>query len=109
MNKKLMTFLLALSLPLTTYALPPQPGNPAAPEKSQRVERLVKELGLSETQKGQVQTIFSEEKLKFNALKEEQRTRLQGVLTKDQMAKFDLLHQQRHHNYPDNGEGGKNQ
>jgi len=109
MNKKLMTFLLVLSLPLTTYALPPQPGNPAAPEKPQRVERLVKELGLSETQKGQVEAIFNEEKLKFKALKEEKRTRLQGVLTKDQMSKFDLLHQQRHHNYPDNAEGGKSQ
>jgi periplasmic protein CpxP/Spy len=106
MNKKLMTFLLVLSLPLTTYALSPQPGNPAAPEKPQRVERLAKELGLSESQKGQVEAIFSEEKLKFKALKEKKRTRLQGVLTKEQMAKFDLLHQQRHHNYPDNGKGG---
>jgi len=70
MNKKLMISLLVLSLPLTTYALPP-PNNPAVPEKPQRVERLVKELGLSETQKGQVEAIFNEEKLKFKALKEE--------------------------------------
>ena len=70
MNKKLMISLLVLSLPLTTYALPP-PNNPAVPEKPKRVERLVKELGLSETQKGQVEAIFNEEKLKFKALKEE--------------------------------------
>ncbi|ABI60190.1 hypothetical protein [Nitrosomonas eutropha] len=64
------------------------------------VNRMAKELGLSDTQRSQVETIlnnekkeveavFNEEKMKLQAIQEETHTNLQAVLTPEQMQKLD--------------------
>lgn len=64
------------------------------------VNRMAKELGLSDTQRSQVETIlnnekkkveavFKEEKMKLQAIQEETHTSLQAVLTPEQMQKLD--------------------
>lgn len=64
------------------------------------VSRMAKELGLSDTQRSQVETIlnnekkkvdagFNEEKMKLQAIQEETRANLQAVLTPAQMQKLD--------------------
>ncbi|SEI99343.1 hypothetical protein [Nitrosomonas eutropha] len=64
------------------------------------VNRMAKELGLSDTQHSQVETIlnnekkeveavFNEEKMKLQAIQEETHTNLQAVLTPEQMQKLD--------------------
>ena len=94
MNNKLMGTLLALCIPLTAFSLPQQPGTSSHQDKGQKIERMTKELGLSEDQKTKVGAIFDKEKMKFKALHEEKRARLQGVLTLGQMTKLAALHQQ---------------
>lgn len=93
MNKKLIGFLLALSIPLTASAEmgpPDDANNPHGP----RIERMTKELNLSEDQKTKVQAIFDQQKQKLKAIHEETRTSLQGVLTPEQMTKFDEMRKQ---------------
>ncbi len=97
MNKKLMGTLLVLCIPIAAFSLPPQPGISGQQEKGHKIERITKELGLSEDQKAKVEAIFDEEKMKFKALHDEKRARLQGVLTPEQMTKLDAMHQQRRH------------
>ena len=110
MNKQLMSILLILSFPLTSFAAPSQQGDLNLPsEKGSKIERLTNDLGLNEAEKAKVEAIINEEKGKFKAIREEKRTRLQGVLTKDQMTKFDQIPQQRHHKPSTTGEGGTNQ
>lgn len=64
------------------------------------VNRMAKELGLSDTQRSQVETIlnnekkkveavFNEEKMKLQAIQQETHTSLQAVLTPEQMQKLD--------------------
>jgi Spy/CpxP family protein refolding chaperone len=66
------------------------------------------ELGLSADQKVKVEAIFNDQKAKIQALHLEQRNRLQGVLTQEQMTKFDEIHQQRRNQQPRIGTGGGN-
>lgn len=94
MNKTLIGLALALSIPLTALA--------EAGQKSQecrwhgpRMERLTKELNLTDQQKAQVETIFKEQKEKYKAIHEETRTRLKSVLTEEQMTKMDEMRQRR--------------
>jgi len=44
---------------------------------------MTKELGLNEGQKAKVESIFNEQKKKFKAMHEENRTHLQGILTQE--------------------------
>ncbi|MDD5577856.1 MAG: hypothetical protein PHY16_01085 [Methylobacter sp.] len=97
MYKQLMSILLILSVPLTTYAFQPQQGSSGLPDKTLRIEHLTKALGLNKKEKTKVEAIINDEKMKIGALHEESRTRLQGLLTEEQMAEFDALAQQRHH------------
>ncbi|MXS84532.1 hypothetical protein ABO04_01050 [Nitrosomonas sp. HPC101] len=64
------------------------------------VNRMAKELGLNNTQRSQVETIFNnekrkveavfnEERIKLQAIQEETRASLQAVLTPEQMQKLD--------------------
>jgi bifunctional N-acetylglucosamine-1-phosphate-uridyltransferase/glucosamine-1-phosphate-acetyltransferase GlmU-like protein len=64
---------------------------------------ITKELGLSTVQK-----VKNDQKTKIQALHQEQKTRLQGVLTQEQMTKFDEIHQQRRNQQPRTGTGGGN-
>jgi protein CpxP len=95
MNKKLISILLALSLPLTAIALEePQGGLPR--HHGQKIEHLTEELGLNTEQKVKVEAIFKEQKEKFKGIHAETRTRLQTVLTPEQIAKLDEIHKNRH-------------
>ena len=99
MNKKLIGVLLALSLPLTAIAVPPQPEDFGA----HRIERMTDELGLNADQAAKVAAIFNDQKAKLKAVHEETRIRLQGILTPEQMTKLDELHQQGRHRPPGDG------
>jgi protein CpxP len=89
MNKKLIGALLVLSLPFSAIAIESQQVDSGSLDKSQKIERLTKELGLNQEQKTKVESIFNEQKAKFNAMPEEKRTHLQSFLTQE----LDKIHQ----------------
>ena len=95
MNKKTIALALALALPLTAAAFPGDKGGFEG-HYANRVERLTKNLDLTAEQKTKVEAIFKEQEGKFKIIHEETRKRLQEVLTKEQMTKFDELKKQRH-------------
>lgn len=55
------------------------------------VERMTEKLQLNSTQVEQVTTIMEEQKTKRRALREDTKTKLQAVLTEEQMAKMDAM------------------
>jgi len=95
MNKKIIILALALVLPLTAAAFP---GGKCDFEghHANKVERLTKNLNLTAEQKTKVEVIFKEQEGKFKIIHEETRKRLQEVLTKEQLTKFDEMKKQRH-------------
>lgn len=95
MNKKIITLALALALPLTAAAFPGDNGSFEG-HHANKVERLTKNLDLTAEQKTKVEIIFKEQEGKFKIIHEETRKRLQEVLTKEQMTKFDEMKKQRH-------------
>ena len=95
MNKKIITLALALALPLTAAAFSGDRGDFEG-HHANRVERLTKNLDLTAEQKTKVEAIFKEQEGKFEIIHEETRTRLQEVLTKEQMTKMDDMKKQRH-------------
>ena len=103
MNKKLIGVLLVLSVPLTAIAVPSQQEDFGA----HRIERMTTELGLNPDQAAKVAAVFNDQQAKLKAVHEETRTRLQGILTPEQMTQLDALHQQDRHRHPggepDNG------
>lgn len=60
---------------------------------------MTKELNLTEEQKPQVEALFKEQHEKIRAIREETRSRLEGILTPEQMAKFDEMKQKRKEKY----------
>jgi protein CpxP len=95
MNKKIIILALALVLPLTAAAFP---GGKCDFEgyHANRVECLTKNLDLTAEQKTKVEALFKEQEGKFKIIHEETRKRLQEVLTKEQLTKFDEMKKQRH-------------
>lgn len=99
MNKVFFAILLSMSLPLSSvYAAPEEPagdggphGGPHAGMIGERVERLGRELNLTDEQKAQVKTIIQEEHAKHKAIFDETRARLDGVLNAEQKTKFDEM------------------
>jgi hypothetical protein len=72
MNKQLITTLLILGFPLTTYALQPQQGGDSGLQTTGlRIERnrMENELGLNEEAKAKVETIINDETMKIKALR----------------------------------------
>jgi Spy/CpxP family protein refolding chaperone len=100
MNKKLITALLVLSMPLTVFAAPTPDQDSGWHHKEHKLEHLTKVLGLNAEQKANVETILNDEQGKFKALHEETRTRLQGALTKEQYTKLEELHKQHQQKHP---------
>lgn len=93
MNKKIITIILALALPLTVAALPGDPGN-AEGRHADRIERLTKNLDLTPEQKTKVEAIYQEQHDKFKAIHQETRSRIEAILTKEQLAKMDSMSKQ---------------
>ena len=95
--KKLLTVVaLGLAIPLVATAVPPGPEGQVGWRHSQKIERLTKELNLTDEQKSQLDTIFKEQRAKHKALREEGRTRMKEVLTDEQMQKMDEMRKRRH-------------
>jgi len=92
MNKlPLIGLVFALALPLTALA-----ETNDAPDATQ-VEHICKKLDIASDQKEKVMAIFQTQREKIKAVRDETRTSLQGVLTPEQMTKFDAMrekHQQ---------------
>ena len=95
MNKKIIILALALVLPLTAGTFPGDNGS-FERHHANKVERLTKNLNLTAEQKTKVEVIFKEQEGKFKIIHEETRKRLQEVLSKEQLTKFDEMKKQRH-------------
>jgi periplasmic protein CpxP/Spy len=108
MNKRIITFVLALTLPLTVSAFPGGNGDFDG-HHANRVERLTKSLDLTPEQKTKVETLFKEQEEKFKIIHEETHKRLQEVLTKEQMTKMDDMKKQRHEKWKNKLEALKDQ
>ena len=104
MKKQLIVLLLTLSLPLSAFSLEESKTTIDVPHfYGAKIERMGKELGLNEEQKAKLETIFNEEKEKLKVVKkirEETRTRLEGVLTPEQITKMDEIKKQKRHKKP---------
>lgn len=96
MNKKIITIVLALALPLTVAAFPGGHDGDFNGHKGDRVERLAKKLDLSAEQKEQLKQVFEEQQAKREALRQETEQRMRTVLSPEQMAKFEEIKKQRH-------------
>lgn len=91
--------ILALVLVFTVSTTHAQKNNAAA-EGRDTLNRMTKELGLSETQRSKVETIlntekkkveavFNEERKKLQSIQEETRSGLKAILTSEQMEKLE--------------------
>ena len=93
MKKLLLTSLLfTLTFSFTAMA------EENALEVNHHAEHICKKLDLAPEQKDKVIAIFKTQHEKMQAVREETRTSLQGVLTPEQMTKFDAMrekHQQK--------------
>lgn len=111
MNKKIITIALALTLPLTVAAFPGDKGGPEHFDghRGERVERLAKQLDLSAGQKLKLQDVFKEEHEKREAIRQETQQRMQGVLSPEQMGKFEELKKARHEKWQQHREERRQQ
>jgi hypothetical protein len=83
MNKKLIGVLLVLSFPLTAIAIETPQADSGSLTKAQKIERLIKALGLNQEQKSKIESIVNAQKAKLKAMPEEKRNVLQSVLTQE--------------------------
>lgn len=60
-----------------------------------RLERLKKELGLSDEQVSKIRALFSDQKAKMSAIREETHKKMAAVLTSEQKTKFEDLKKER--------------
>jgi protein CpxP len=98
MNKILLTLAIVFIFPLTASANPGGgPGYGPGQEEyhGRKVERLTKELNLTDEQKGKVEALFKEQHEKFKALHEETNTKMKAILTPEQMTKMEEMKKQR--------------
>jgi Spy/CpxP family protein refolding chaperone len=108
MNKKIITLALALALPLTATAFSGDKGDFKG-HHANRVEHMSKHLDLTAEQKTKVEALFKEQDEKLKIIHEETRTRLQEVLSKEQMTKMDDMKKQRHEKWQKRHEALKDQ
>ncbi len=109
MNKKIITLaLLALAVPFTFAAFPGDRGDFEG-HHANRVEHLSKRLDLTPEQKTKVEALFTVQDEKLKNIHEETQTRLQEILTKEQLTKLDELKKQRHDKWQSKHEGLKDQ
>ncbi len=94
MKKILLAAAIAASLPLTAAAFS---GGGSGPDDfhGRRMERLSKELSLTDEQKAAMETLFKEQHEKFKAIHEETRNKLGTILTPEQLAKMDEMKKHR--------------
>ncbi len=95
MNKKILTIALALVLPFSIAAASNDNGEHGW-HHGGRLERMTKELGLTADQKAKLEPIFKQQQESFKAAHEANKKLIEGILTKEQTAKWDELKKQRH-------------
>ena len=79
--------IILLAFPLTVIANPGEEGNHEQ-YQAKKIERLNKELGLSEDQKGKIEALFKEQGDKHKAIREETQSRMKKILTPEQNTKL---------------------
>ena len=90
MNKlPLIGLVFALALPLTAVA------ETIDVADTTQAEHICKKLDIAPEQKEKVMAIFQTQREKIQAVRDETRTNLQGVLTPEQMTKFDAMREKR--------------
>lgn len=95
MNHRLTTLISLCCLALNVNAAEqPDPGKSAP--KSNRLERLSNELGLTDGQRSQLKNLLKANKEKLKALKEGNQEQVDVTLTPEQKAKLEKLRQKRH-------------
>lgn len=87
MHAKLYGMVIILAFPLTVVAHPGQEGNHEQ-YRAKKIERLNRELRLSEDQKAKIEALFKEEGDKHKAVREETQSRLKKILTPEQNTKL---------------------
>ncbi|MGR8953324.1 MAG: Spy/CpxP family protein refolding chaperone [Gammaproteobacteria bacterium] len=95
MHKTLLTLAIVLTFPLTVAAFPGGQDPDAEEHRQHRLERLTRELKLTDEQKTKVEALFKEQHDKFKLLHEETRIKLGKVLSPEQMTQMDDLKKQR--------------
>ncbi|TRX03047.1 Spy/CpxP family protein refolding chaperone [Candidatus Methylobacter oryzae] len=95
MNKKIIIIALAVLLPFTAMAAGNETGNHEG-RRGEKIKQLTKELGLSAEQQSRLETIFQQHHEKLKALREEKHKLMEGVLTSEQIAKYNELKKERH-------------
>ncbi|WP_150046036.1 Spy/CpxP family protein refolding chaperone [Methylomonas rhizoryzae] len=96
MNKTIIAIALAVTVPFAVIAASQTEGEPNQYHRGDRIERMTKELNLSDQQKTQLKDIFQQHHQKHEALRQELRQQLQTVLSAEQLAKFDEKRKNRH-------------
>lgn len=103
MKKLLVTAFLAASL-ATLQAMAAPTGAPPAPE--QRLEQLQNELGLTDAQVAQIQTIQQAERTQMESLRSSFDTQIKAILTAEQAEKFAAMQKKRPEGGRPQGQGG---
>lgn len=93
MNKKLIGIVLALAFPLAVTANPGEHKHDHEQHRAKKIERLDKELSLTDDQKSKVDTLFKQNGEKFKAIHEETQSQLKTILTPEQYSKLQEMKQ----------------
>lgn len=109
MYKKIAIIALVLAMPLAVAASTVGEDFGQHGHRGDRVERLTKELDLNPEQKAKLADIFTQEREKREALRQETHQQIQQVLSSEQMAKFEELAKKRHEKWRKRHEERKHQ
>ncbi|MGR9054065.1 MAG: Spy/CpxP family protein refolding chaperone [Gammaproteobacteria bacterium] len=106
MNKKIVVTVMALALPLAVVAFPGGGGHFKGP--GHRLEWMAEKLDLTAEQKDKLEVIFKDEREKLQVIRKETHSRMQEVLTPEQMTKLDDIKKSRHEKWLQRHEEWKN-
>lgn len=96
MIRKNLALAVVLSLPLVAFAGSPAPGPGGKhPGPGGHMERMAKELNLTEEQKPKVESLMKEQHEKMKALHDETHEKLKQLLTQEQASKLDKMKEER--------------
>ncbi len=83
-------------------------GNHGPENPDRRVAHLTKALNLSSDQASQIKSILTDGQQQMQALRQAEETKIKGVLTDDQKAKFDAMQAQGRERREERKENGQN-
>lgn len=96
MNTKLSILVLALAFPLAATADTGEHKCDMEQYRAKKIERMDKELSLTDDQKSKLDTLFKQSGEKFRAIHEETQSQLKTILTPEQYSKLQEQKQKRH-------------